>query len=118
MKKQLLLFLILFTACNHSHTAIDQGIETISVDMDKASIVDLSIPFKEITYTLLSDSDSFLIGDVDRMKIAGNKLYLITSKKLLSFDASNGNPLLSLQRLGNASGEYSSLYDMWIDPAR
>lgn len=118
MKKHLFFFLILFTACNHSHIAINQSIETISVDMNKASIVDLSIPFKEITYTLLSDSDSFLIGDVDRMKIAGNKLYIITSKRLLSFDASNGNPLLSLQRLGNASGEYSSLYDMWIDPVR
>lgn len=50
------------------------------------------------------------------MKIVEKKLYLITSKRLLGFDACTGNPLISLQRLGNAPEEYISLYDMWIDP--
>lgn len=118
MKKHILFFLLFLAACHQPKTPIDEAVETISVDMEKAGLVDLSIPFQEITYTLLSDADSFLVGEVDRMKIAGNKLYLITSNRLLSFDAGNGTPWISLQRSGNAPGAYISLDDMWIDTLR
>lgn len=115
MKIYIIFLFTFFTACTPPSTTKDPTVETISVDLDKAATLDLSNSFDKITYTLLNDSNSFLIGDIDRMKIADNKIYLITSKRLLGFDINNGNPILNLYHLGKGPGEYLSLYDMWID---
>lgn len=115
MKKYIIPLFIFLIACNQPQTLTNPIIETISVDLNKATTLDLSNSFDNITYTLLNDADSFLIGDIDRIKIADDKIYLITSKRLLGFDTKNGNPILHLYHLGKGPGEYISLYDLWID---
>lgn len=118
MKKYLLGLLSVVTACHHLPQTTDPTVKNISVHTEKACALDLSTSFKKITYTLLNEADSFLVGDVERMKIVAGKLYLITSKRLLCFDARKGTPLWNLHRFGNAPEEYTSLYDIWIDPER
>lgn len=116
MKTHLVIMWLLMVACTQSQPRAPHPIESIPVELEKAITLDLSFPFEKITYTLLSNADSFLIGDVDKIKISENNLYLITSNRVLCFDIQNGSPLFHLSHQGKGPGEYLSLSDIWIDP--
>jgi hypothetical protein len=87
----------------------------VAVHVETDPSIRFSSVFTHVKYTLLCDKDSFLIGNVDKMKICDEKIILLSSGSVLVFDRNTGKDLLCLRRSGNASHEYASLDDVLID---
>jgi hypothetical protein len=88
---------------------------TVAVNVRTDPDIRFSTVFTNAKYTLLCDKDSFLIGDVDKMKIYDEKIILLSSGRVLIFDRNTGKDILSIQHSGNAPNEYLSLDDVLID---
>jgi hypothetical protein len=89
------------------------SIPLIRIDIDRIEILKLSDFFAEVSYVPLTDS--FLVSTVERAKVYGDKLFLLTDKSVLVFDLNTGESLSSIRHLGDGPGEYISLYDMLYD---
>jgi hypothetical protein len=87
----------------------------VAVNVRTDPSIRFSSVFANVKYTLLCDKDSFLIGNVDKMKIYDEKIILLSSRRVLIFDRNTGKDILSIQHLGNAPHEYLSLDDVLID---
>jgi hypothetical protein len=113
MRTRLLIFSgMLIVACTNSyHPKID--VTQISIDIDHPVTLKLSDFFDEVSYILLSDS--FLIGDIERVKIVDDMLFLLSNKRIFVYDKNSGNTVLSIRNVGKGHGEYISLYDMFFD---
>lgn len=109
------LFIFLLSSCINSKEDDLSAIPKISVDIKDSSVLMFSSLFDSVDYTILETKEAFLIGDVDRMKIANDKLYILTSKRIVSFDLNTGESFFNIKKLGYSGEDYISLYDMNID---
>ncbi|MDR2916491.1 MAG: 6-bladed beta-propeller [Tannerella sp.] len=114
MKKLIYIFLfpLAILSC---HTKGDETntIETIRVDLENSDYIRLSSFFDRISYTLLEDSESSLIGEIDKMEIKDGYLFIVSYKKVLVFDAKTGAFTSGLDNHGEGPGKYISLTDMY-----
>ena len=108
----ILLFITILYSCSESQKA-EIDITQISIDIKKPEPLKLSTFFDDIKYVSLSDS--VMIGDIERIKLYGNHIFLLTNKSILVHDIKTGDLLLRIRNIGNGPGEYVSLYDMLFD---
>jgi hypothetical protein len=112
--KNIFYVLLVFALFSCSRPISEQKtVSLITIDADNITTFKLSNWFSEVSYIPLSDS--LLISTIERAKIYGDKLFLLTNKSVLVFDANSGKELLSIRHLGKGPGEYISLYDMLYD---
>lgn len=114
--RYLLLFTIaaLFTSCSTQENKQNQS-EQILIHIENLSPIKLSDFFEEITYVPLESNDPFWIGDIDRLQVSQDNLYVLSSKSVFSFSTQTGDGLFRIANLGMGPGEYKSIYDMYID---
>lgn len=112
----IIIAILLVTACNSKdRSSTDDYVKTININLAEHTLEFSSI-FKDVKYILLDiPNDSFLIGDIDKMKVQNEELFLLSSRSIVSYNIHDGSAILSLKRQGNAPDEYTSISDMWID---
>lgn len=116
MKINILLKLTLLSAialsCTSSKSSDDfEEILSIKATVNNSQTLLASDYFDEISYVPLETSDDYLLGYVGRMIVENNSIYLMSGKSIYVFDLNTGKGTLNLSKLGNASGEYKSLFD-------
>lgn len=111
----LLFFIVLLASCSSKHDTKDREKGVIKVDIAFDSKIKLSELSDSVQYIPLETADSSLVGIVERFRIFGNQVCLLCDKSMLAFDAQTGAPTMVISKLGNAPGEYKSLYDAYID---
>ncbi|MDR1356465.1 MAG: 6-bladed beta-propeller [Tannerellaceae bacterium] len=99
--------------CSRTAHSPAATVRVIAVDVDRAGILKLSEYFEDVSYVALSDS--CLVGEIERAKVYGDKLFLLSGKSLIVFDVNTGDALLELNRFGSGPGEYLSLTDILYD---
>lgn len=120
MKINILLKLTLLSAialsCTSSKSSDDfEEILSIKATVNNSQTLLASDYFDEISYVPLETSDDYLLGYVGRMIVENNSIYLMSGKSIYVFDLNTGKGTLNLSKLGNASGEYKSLFDFIVD---
>lgn len=110
----ILITILLATACSISSEKEDA---VISIKVETANhTLKLSSFFKKISYIPLdAPNDSFLIGNINKIKVVNDEVFILTSRKLLSYDANDGNGNFYLRKNGKAPDEYISISDIWVD---
>ncbi|MCD8264933.1 MAG: 6-bladed beta-propeller [Tannerellaceae bacterium] len=121
MNKQFIYTILFFTylllSCNHTSSFTEDDIPILTIDIHKKQPVQLSSLLEDISYTLLDNSlDEYLIGEVDFMKVAGDKLYTSTLNRLLVYDINTGQVIYQLNNYGEAPGQYLSITDLIVEP--
>lgn len=111
----ILLFLGLFFSCSSSKKEKNGEEESIVVEIANDSHLFFSKVFEQVDYIPLETTDSALVGVVERFRVFDDKVCLLCDKSMLLFDSRTGRSHLNLSKLGNAPGEYKSLYDMYVD---
>lgn len=115
MKNLLWIAAILLASCAGKKS--DEGILTGQpVDLDPSARLVASALFDTIEYVPLETNDTFLVGYIERPKLAGDDICFISDKSFYMFDAETGKGRLKLSRLGMGPGEYQSLSDALVDP--
>lgn len=111
------IFLLLMLASCTSKKEVREEVENrIGINLSDMESVVFSDFFTHVNYTLLQKKDSFLIGDVERMKVGDGKLAILTSNKVLVFNINTGSAFLNIDRKGQQPYGYTSLFDVLIDP--
>lgn len=111
----ILLLLGLFFSCSSSKKEKNGEEESIVVEIANDSHLLFSKVFEQVDYIPLETTDSALVGVVERFRVFDDKVCLLCDKSMLLFDSRTGRSSLNLSKLGNAPGEYKSLYDMYVD---
>lgn len=114
MKRISYLLLLLLCACAQPKQE-ETSIQKISVDVEKTTLFQFSSLFNKVNYTLLETNDTFLVGEVSRMKVVDDKVYFLANKRIVSFDTHTGKAFVQINRSGQSNEEYVSLFDMYID---
>lgn len=86
----------------------------ILITIEENSKINFSDIFEQIDYIPLETTDTSLVGIVERFRIFDHKVCLLCDKSLLLFDTNTGQAISRISKLGNAPGEYQSLYDVSI----
>ncbi len=99
---------------NSCKTKMDEKCETISIDLKKSKTKDITVNFNSVIK--LETSDSSLIGEVTKVIINNNRIYILDrkiSKSLFAFN-SNGK-FIKKTKIGRGPGECSAPWDFWVD---
>ncbi|MEX0724068.1 MAG: 6-bladed beta-propeller [Gracilimonas sp.] len=113
-----LLVLFLFSVligCNDNFKDANHAITEI--DVDKADSVYVSDFVKQVTYIPLSNTNRTLIGNVDKVRMDEDRIYVLDmyqSVGVFVYDHS-GNFLFKIQNFGRGPGEFMGPYDFTID---
>lgn len=109
-----LLFVGTLYSCS-SHKEDDKVTgKRIPITISENSTIKFSDVFEQVDYIPLETTDHSLVGIVERFRIFEDKACLLCDKSLLLFDANTGQTISRISKLGNAPGEYQSLYDVAI----
>lgn len=106
---------LIISSCSHSGNFDDHDVERILIEVNESNEIKFSHLFDKVEYVPLETTDSSLIGAVEKFRIFDDKVCVLCDKSLLLFDANSGKNELGISKLGNAPGEYISLYDVFID---
>jgi hypothetical protein len=88
-------FFIFFSCSQKENKTVK--VPQILIDIDKSAPLVLSEMFDEVSYVALSDS--FPIGDIERIKIHKNRLLVLTNKSMLMYDTGSGKLILRIRNL-------------------
>jgi hypothetical protein len=83
-------------------------------------IADLSEIIEDIDFINLETSDSFLIGNIDKVMFSKNSIFILDANKargIFTFNRS-GNALKKYKSIGKGPQEYIQLYDIIVSPDR
>jgi hypothetical protein len=108
-----LLAVALIVSCSRPGGREQTGVPLIVVDADDAGLLRLSDKFSEVSSVPLSDS--LLIGEIERIKVYDDKLFLLAGRSVFVFDVNSGRALLELSCAGRGPGKYIALNDMLYD---
>ena len=77
----------------------------------------ISLFSDSITYIPLETKDDFLIGDIDKIIVKENKIFILdkVSEVIFCFDLQNGNFLYKIDSRGSGPGEYISIENFIVD---
>lgn len=107
--------ILIISSCSHSKNPEDQESIRISIEVDESAEIKLSHFFDKIDYVPLETTDSSLIGAVEKLRVFDDKVCILCDKSFLLFDSNSGKNEIGISKLGNAPGEYISLYDAFVD---
>jgi hypothetical protein len=121
MKKYLyLICLSVLVSCGTKNTVVQDGKALYTIDVDKLkhqNTIYASSIFKSVRTIILEDTDDALIGDISRIKVSNNYIFVLDAwiaKKLFVFDK-NGKYLRQIGSKGQGPGEYLTIMDFCID---
>lgn len=106
---------LLTVSCSPSKNSRTQNGKGILIEVDESAEIRFSDVFEKIEYVPLETSDSSLIGNVERLRLFGDKVCIVCDKSLLIFNKHTGRNETRISRPGNGPGEYLSLYDVYFD---
>lgn len=109
-----LLVISVLCSCSSSKRGDEETGKKISITIEENSKIKFSDVFEQVDYIPLATTDISLVGIVERFRLFNHKVCLLCDKSLLLFDANTGQAISKISRLGNAPGEYKSLYDVSI----
>lgn len=110
----MLLIISMLCSCSYSKKGDKEVGERIPITIEEDSKINFSDIFERIDYIPLETTDTSLVGIVERFRIFDHKVCLLCDKSLLLFDTNTGQAISKISKLGNAPGEYQSLYDVSI----
>lgn len=110
----ILLFVSAMCSCSLSKKEDREAGKSIPIEIEENSKIKFSDIFDQVDYMPLETTDTSLVGIVERFRMFDNKVCILCDKALLLFDASTGQAISKISKLGNAPGEYQSLYDVSI----
>jgi hypothetical protein len=102
---------MLFLACARGDK---QDVTRISIDVEESRPISLSTLFDEVVYVPLETRPDVLIGYSSRMRVSGQRLYLL-SGGIAIFDLQTGAFLSGMYHPGRGPGEWLWANDMLID---
>lgn len=115
MKNLLLSILaVFFISCSTQENKQNQS-EQIFISLESPAPINFLDFFEEITYVPLESNDPYWIGDIDRLRVLKDNLYLLSSKSVFCFNTQTGKGLFRIANLGMGPGEYKSVYDIYVN---
>lgn len=109
-----ILLLFLIYSCENG-TITNEDI--ISIDVNKAKTINLSDIIKDYYYIKLESPENIRIGEIFKIKVIKNKIYILDIQKavtLFVFDI-NGKFLFQINKRGKGPGEFANPSDFLID---
>jgi hypothetical protein len=109
--------LILFSCNNHSAQNKEWAHTTIRIDPLKATTTGYSTVFDSVEYIPILSDSAFLLGEIDKMIVANNYIFLMDkyiTKSVFAFDRQGENKTV-INKQGNGPGEYVAIKDFYFD---
>ena len=104
----------LLLACNVEYQSLAGT--AIKVNANEKSGILFSEIFDSIRYVKLETTDDILLGGIEVIKYANNRIYILDRRKaLFSFDATTGKCLWKIQSIGQGPKEYIQPMSIDID---
>ena len=113
IKKSFILFsaVVLF-ACQSGKT--ENAGKILPIDIKQSNELSEMLD-SSYTYTILETCDEGLIGEISKIELTDDRIYLFDSRKnVISIFGKTGNFINQIKKIGQGPGEYTSLTDMVI----
>jgi hypothetical protein len=111
-------FTLLLLACNNNYTDIAEEADvTVSIDPLKTETVTYSAVFEGVEYISIPSDSNFLIGEADKMAVAGKYIFIMDkyiTKSVFALDRQGKNKFV-INAQGNGPGEYLAMKDIYYD---
>ncbi|MFA5817387.1 MAG: 6-bladed beta-propeller, partial [Bacteroidales bacterium] len=72
-----------------------------------------------VTYTPLETSSTSLFGQIQKTRVSNHRLYFLSGynqEKIIAFDRSTGDHVLTIDKIGEGPGEYVMATEFFVNP--